>query len=653
MKLTVVIVNYNVRLFLDQCLQSVFAAGQNLEMEVFVVDNDSVDGSVDMVREKYPQVKLIANRDNKGFSRANNQAMRLAAGEYILLLNPDTIVEAQTLLACVSFMDQHPDAGGLGVKMVDGKGKFLPESKRGLPTPATAFYKIFGLAALFPRSKVFGRYHLGYLNREQVHQVDVLSGAFMMMRKTALDVTGLLDEDFFMYGEDIDLSYRIVKAGYKNYYFPEARIIHYKGESTRKGSINYVIVFYNAMLIFARKHYSKRNASLLSFLIKIAVYLRAGGAILSRVFRRALLPVFDVILIFAGIFFIKTYWETEVIFRDGGNYPPTFITIAVPVYIFIWLFSVFVSGGYDRPVRLTRIIRGLFWGTVIILTVYALLSESMRFSRALIILGAVWAMVSMLGTRSLLHLLRIRSYRLDTRMNKRFVVIGEPDESERVAEILRKTHTDAGYIGLVGAGGEKPDHSAYIGTVDQLKDIIRIYKIDEVVFCSKNMSADRIIDIMSDLQYLNIDFRIAPPESLSIIGSKSINTAGDIYMLNVNSIIKPGNRRSKYLMDLTVCFLLLALLPLPLLLVRRPHYLLRNIFQVMFGFKSWVGYHPSAQALQHLPVIRTGVLNPSDTVRINPETPEILEQLNLLYAKDYRIETDLLIIWKGFRALGR
>ena len=258
MKLSVVIVNYNVKYFLEQCLHSVFKAGQGIAMEVFVVDNNSVDGSVQMIKEKFSQVILIENKDNKGFAKANNQAIDRSTSEYVLLLNPDTVVEENTFRQIIDFMDTHPDAGGLGVKMVDGKGHFLPESKRGLPTPAVAFYKIFGFSSLFPKSKTFGRYHLGFLDKNEIHEVEILSGAFMLLRKSVLDKIGLLDESFFMYGEDIDLSYRIIKAGYKNYYFPKTRIIHYKGESTKKSSVNYVFVFYNAMIIFARKHFSQK-----------------------------------------------------------------------------------------------------------------------------------------------------------------------------------------------------------------------------------------------------------------------------------------------------------------------------------------------------------------------------------------------------------
>jgi GT2 family glycosyltransferase len=220
-----------------------------------------------------------------------------------LLLNPDTVVEEDTFIKCIRFMDEHPEAGAMGVKMLDGKGNFLPESKRSFPTPTVAFYKAFGLSRLFPRSKTFARYHLGHFSENETHEVEVLSGAFMFIRKSAIDKAGLLDENFFMYGEDIDLSYRIVKAGYKNYYFAGTRIIHYKGESTKKGSMNYVRLFYQAMIIFAQKHFSGQKAGLYIFMLKVAIYLRAAFSIAARLARRLLLPALDTLLIYAGMIF--------------------------------------------------------------------------------------------------------------------------------------------------------------------------------------------------------------------------------------------------------------------------------------------------------------------------------------------------------------
>jgi len=654
MKLSVIIVNYNVKYFLEQCLHSVIKAGQGIDMEVFVVDNNSVDGSAGMVREKFPEVKIIENSDNKGFSKANNQAIKQSTGEYVLLLNPDTVVEEDTFSRIISFMDSHADAGGLGVKMLDGKGHFLPESKRGLPTPAVAFYKVFGLAKLFPKSKIFGKYHLGYLDKDKVHEVEILSGAFMLLRRTALDKAGLLDENFFMYGEDIDISYRITQAGYKNYYFPETRIIHYKGESTKKSSVNYVIVFYNAMIIFARKHFSQKNASSLSFLIKAAIFFRAILAIISRFVKLVFIPLFDAAIIFTGIYFIKNYWESNVIFRDGGSYPIEFIAIAVPVYILVWLFSVYFSGGYDKPVRPIKIIQGVVIGTVLILTVYALLGEQMRFSRALIIFGAGWAALSMVGTRVLLHLLNIKQYKFGSGKNRRFIIIGDDEEAERVAVLLQKTLINYGFIGLVNTNEKYDAAKGFIGNISQLADIIYIYKIDEAVFCSKSMPPQLIIDKMTELQHTNIDYKIAPPESMSIIGSNSINTTGELYVLNVNAIGKISNKRSKRLLDLIISTLLLAFYPILVFFVKQPLGFLKNIFKVLTGIKSWVGFGKSgAGDIHKLPAIRKGVLNPTDAIKKQYISDDIASSLNILYAKDYKIINDLNIILKGFSKLGR
>ena len=654
MKLSIVIVNYNVKYFLEQCLYSVVKAVQGIDAEIFVVDNNSVDGSMDMVHEKFPEVIKINNRQNLGFSKANNQAIKQAKGEYILLLNPDTVVEDDTFKKVVDFMDEHPDGGGLGVKMLDGQGVFLPESKRGLPTPAVAFYKIFGLSRLFPKSKIFSKYHLGYLDNDQTHEVDVLSGAFMLLRKSVLDKIGLLDETFFMYGEDIDLSYRIIKAGYKNYYFPSTRIIHYKGESTKKSSINYVFVFYKAMVIFAKKHFSQKNAATFAFLINIAIYLRAFLSIINRFFAKAAPVILDIILLAGGIIGIKNYWEHNVIFPYGGQYPTEIVAVAIPLYLFIWLFSVYMSGGYDRPIRLSKIFQGLLIGTVIILIAYALLPESYRFSRALIVFGAVWGLISMMGLRYVMHFLKFKSYKIGVKINKRYVIVGNQSETERVADLLRKTDMNTGFIGFIGTSAETEKEKGYIGSIGQIKDIINIYKVDEVIFCAKDLPSQIIIDKMSELNVSQVEFKIAPPESLSIIGSQSIKTSGDIFILELDSITKSNNKRTKRFFDLIISVVLLPLSPLLIFFQKRPQGLFFNLFQVIFAKKSWVGYRFTDVDAQHkLPKIKSGVLNPTDVLKSKNISPETIERLNLLYARDYKVINDLNILIKGISELGR
>lgn len=272
-RLSIIIVSYNVKYYLEQCLRSVERATTQMPVQIWVVDNASTDGTLEYLRPRFPHVHFIANQDNRGFSAANNQAIRLSTSQYVLLLNPDTIVGEDVLQGCMDFLDAHPQTGATGVRMLNADGSFAPESRRGVPTPFTSFCKMSGLCRLFPRSKVFGRYYMRYLDVEQPNEIDIISGAFIMIRRQALDEIGLLDERFFMYGEDVDLSYRLLQGGWQNWYLPLS-ILHYKGESTVKSSFRYVHIFYNAMLIFFNKHYGRRYR-LLGILIRMAVYVRA------------------------------------------------------------------------------------------------------------------------------------------------------------------------------------------------------------------------------------------------------------------------------------------------------------------------------------------------------------------------------------------
>ncbi|MFZ4413422.1 MAG: glycosyltransferase [Bacteroidales bacterium] len=653
MKLSIIIVNYNVEYFLEQCLHSVQIACKNIENEIFVVDNQSVDASIKMVKEKFPSVRLIENKENKGFSKANNQAIVQAKGEYILLLNPDTVVESDTFEKTIQYMDTHPTTGGLGVKMIDGEGNFLAESKRGLPTPEVAFYKIAGLSKLFPQSKKFGKYHLSYLDHNQIHEVEVLAGAFMLMRKNVLNEIGLLDEAFFMYGEDIDLSYRIIKAGYKNIYFPDTRIIHYKGESTKKSSINYVFVFYNAMIIFAQKHFSQKNARLFSLMINSAIYLRATLSIIRRFFSNLILPVLDFLIIWGGIYLIKNYWSHYFLSTDYEYYPSEYILLVVPVYILIWLLSFFFNGGYEKPHKLSKVFQGIAIGTVIILVIYALLNTSFRFSRAMILLGAIWSLLSMITSRFALHLMKIKAYRLGENINKRFVIVGDAEEAERVADLLRRTNINPGFIGLINTT-EQNVNPNFIGKLSQINDIIEIYKIDEVIFCAKSLSASAIISNMSELKHKTIAYKIAPPESLFLIGSNSINTSGDLYIIDINTINKAHNQRNKRLLDVAFTLIFLSSSPLLIFFQKQPLGFLANIFKTMLAQKTWVGYFISNNAeLKKLPSIKQGVLTPCDVLPNKTLNTETTEKLNLLYSRDYKTMNDIGIILKNIRNLGK
>ncbi len=279
MKLSIIIVSYNVKHYLQQCIDSLRRATDGIDAKIIIVDNHSKDNTVDYLKKNNKDIKIIASKHNYGFARANNMAISRSKGEYVLLINPDTFVGENAIKDCLQFMETHEKAGGIGVRMLKCDGSCAMESRRGLPTPLVAFYKMCGLCAKFPKSRRFGKYYMGYLPWDEPEQIEVISGAFIMLRREALNKIGMLDEDFFMYGEDIDLSYRLLKGGYENWYLP-TKILHYKGESTEKSSFRYVHVFYQAMIIFFRKHYGHLSFWI-NIPIKAAIYIKASFALMS------------------------------------------------------------------------------------------------------------------------------------------------------------------------------------------------------------------------------------------------------------------------------------------------------------------------------------------------------------------------------------
>ncbi|MEQ1746938.1 MAG: glycosyltransferase [Saprospiraceae bacterium] len=633
MRLSVVIVNYNVRAFLEQALLSVRTAMRDIEGEVWVVDNNSSDDSVGMVRERFPEVQLVANADNPGFAVANNQAIRQSAGEYVLLLNPDTLVEADTFRQCLDFMDAHPNAGALGAKLLDGSGAYLPESKRGFPSPWVAFCKTAGLARIFPKSRLFNGYYLGHLSENETHPVDVLAGCFMFVRRTALDKAGLLDEAFFMYGEDIDLSYRIVQAGYQNYYFPQARILHYKGESTKKGSLNYVRTFYQAMIIFARKHFRGRRAGLFVLMLQAAIWLRAGMALLSSAASRVWLPVADAALLFGGLVFLKDFWANYY-YKDPYYFKAAVLWFNFPLYTLVWQVSVWLSGGYDRRYDLSRLLRGIGLGTLLLAAIYGFLELEYRPSRALLLLGGAWATGALAALRVLLHLVEFRSLRIGQDRVRNLVVVGSTEESERAQGLLAQAGVAANLIGT-----EAPARAA-----ERLPGLVRVFGVDEVVFCSKDVSVQEILTWMTRLGP-SISYKILPEGGRHIIGSSSKDAPGELYTANIRyNIAQPGQRRNKRVLDLGICLLMLPGLPLALFFFKKTKPLLQNWLPVLLGRKTWVGYAP-APGVEALPRLARSVFSPLSGWENAAIDADMVERLNFLYARDWSVWRDVGVVW--------
>ncbi len=646
MDVSVIIVNYNVKFFLEQCIRSVYNSKGDIDIEVIVIDNHSVDGSVQMIREKFPDVTVIENKQNLGFSKANNQGIKVAKGKYILLLNPDTVLQEDTLVKCFEFMEQCVDAGALGVKMFDGKGNFLPESKRGLPTPMVAFYKIFGLSKLFPKSKIFGKYHLGYLDKGQNHAVDILSGAFMFVRKEVMNKVGSLDEDYFMYGEDIDLSYKIKKAGYNNYYFADTSIIHYKGESTKKSSVNYVIVFYKAMVIFADKHFSGAYAKFFRLLIYAAIYFRAFISIFYRILRRVILPLVDIVVVSIMIFLFSIWYERN--YKLSENYfDKKLLLTGIIIYALIVVLSVFFNGGYEKHPKYKNIFQGLVMGFLAVLSVYALLPEEMRFSRAIILAGGGWSFLYYSISRWLFYYMGLKNYSyLSVVLPKNILIVGDEEEFERVRQILRDISLSVNYMGLVKANDSTSIHPNFSGYLMDIEEIVSLEKADEIIFCSKQLSAKDIIYWMTKLSYLPVHYKMAPPNELYIIGSNDINSQGELYSLEFKTILFSENKRKKRLIDLLFCLLCMAGSPILIWIFKSKTQWLINIIDVLIGKKTWIGlgrFRDETLPKLKPSVVFIGKMNGYD------ERSEKARELSYLYCKNYKPITDIIAFIKLFK----
>jgi GT2 family glycosyltransferase len=630
---------------LEQCLCSVIKACKNIDAEIIVVDNNSTDGSRDFILPKFSTVNFIWNQVNTGFAKANNQALGQAKGEYILFLNPDTIVPEDCFEKCIQFFELHPQAGALGIRMIDGAGKFLKESKRAFPSPLTSLYKLSGLTKLFPKSKVFAKYHLGHLSDKENHEVDVLAGAYIMVPQKIINQTGSFDETFFMYGEDIDLSYRIQKAGYKNYYFAESTIIHFKGESTKKGSLNYVRMFYSAMSLFVKKHYSGSRAGVFNFLIQTGIFLRAVLTVAGKFLQRIGFPLLDAAIIFMSFWCIKFLWNTFI--RKEVNYSPNMLIIAFPVFTLLFLFASYYSGLYDKGYKQSQLNRSTITAALVLLSVYALLPESIRFSRGILVFGIVTAFIFMSLLRWLFMQWNLLSRVEDEDGYRQTIVVAGENDFTAVTALMHKAGMPERVLGRVN--NSLKSSSKALGSIHQLSHLIKMYPIKEIIFCEDILSFKEIISTVQQLPE-GIRNKFHASGSSSIIGSDSKDISGK-YVAGNNkyTIANAVNRRNKNLLDAVVSVIFLLSFPVHFLTQKKPFHFFKNVFSVLFLQKSWIGY---AVIANKLPVIKKGVLTSTALPQsINDLPIESLYLSDEWYATFYSASTDIKKIIRGYKYL--
>lgn len=554
-KVSVIIVNYNVRDLLRQALRSIERSLSGICSEIIVVDNNSVDGSVRMLAEEFPHVHVIANRSNIGFSAANNQGIRLSTAAYIFILNPDTIVEEDSIKTLIRFMNAHPDAGAVGCRILNPDGTFALESRRSFPTPMVAFYRMTGLSRMFPRSRVFGRYNLTFLPEDEVSAVDALSGSCMFLRSAALHTStsgsaststttsgpgstpkptpaqtgaGLFDENFFMYGEDLDLCYRIQKSGWNIYYTPDTQIIHYKGESTKKGDLRYVRLFYGAMVRFAQKHLSEDYPKAFLWVLRVGVILRGLVTALGNVLRHP--AVRDLVLCFMVMTGLGVFRSLQ----SGLQFPPIFYWGLAPLFSMIVTGVIAAWGGY----RANRPQLGLvFLGSLLAVTALAALSffvKQVAFSR-MVVLACLPACLLVLSTVRLLPGTR-------KRIGRRALMVGNLDSANALAHPQLSQHV------LVGIATAAPVHDLHVsppclGTYHQLRDIARVHHIESVIFASASLTNKEIFALMQTLAGTSVQTYILAQEQDHMIGKSSIENLGDRTLLDAEEVI--GTLRSR------------------------------------------------------------------------------------------------------------
>ncbi len=649
--LSILIVNYNVKEFLQNLLESLLKATADISSEIIIVDNASDDGSVETIRTKYPRVKLIANEVNQGFGVANNQALEIAKGEFILFINPDTIVKEDTITRMISFFKSNPEAGLAGCKVLNPDGSIQLACRRSFPGPWTSFTKVTGLSSLFPNSKIFARYNLTYLDENQTYEVDAVSGSFMMMRMEVYEKIGGFDSQFFMYGEDLDLCYRTQQAGYKIFYVHETEIIHYKGESTRRSSLDETKVFYEAMHLFVRKHLS--SSFLVQWMLQSAIAIRRTIAFLSTnrfIFSGILL---DFILFSLAIYVAEQIYHP----KNWRGLPPE---VKPYIYFIPSLFQIAISalsGSYRKnSLSILRLITSLFIGLVL-LTSTTFFLKQYAFSRAVVLITYSLVLVSLPLWRIISKVVFKYGLSRDSRKN-RTLIVGTGEKGRELYQKLRASLTNIynlqGFISLTHIEiGKKIDTVEIVGSLENIKKIISEKKIDRVIFSTDEISFDRMFSIVSICHGENVDFLFSGSQLNYLVGKSSITRIDDIPLLKLHyNISSPTHRAAKSVFDFVLgMFTLLFIYPFIYCLVKvgKKESEFKNFIlsvpEIVRGKKSFVGPPPGAE-IPGLDLGKTGLTGLWYTEGAGFSKEEDLQKLNIFYARNQNIWLDVEILGK-------
>jgi len=651
-------------------------AKQSFNIEIFVVDNASVDGSQAMVKKKFPFVHFIENHKNLGFSKANNQALKLAKGRYILFLNPDTLIQEDTIVILKKFLDEHPRTAAVGCKLINPDGTFQIASRRGIPTPWVAFTRIAGLGKIFAKSRLFGQYNLTYLDPDLESEIDVLSGSLMMVRNDILNEIGYFDECYFMYGEDIDLCYRIKKAGWQIFYTPKTKAIHYKGESTKKGEFPFVSHFYSAMLIFINKHFNNRYSIFLKIILTMGIYTRAYLAYFYRFLRNISSLLLDLLFIILSIFLAIKIWLP--------HYSLERFRAVFPIYTAIWLISIYLSRAYhhESRYRTKPITSGSIIGLLLNST-FTYFFKQFAYSRVVVLISFLLILLCLSLWRLLYRLVGPYAIRHPLSRLRRAIIVGSGKEGARILKRLRKRpdipFEVCGFVDFDEKNiGKEIDGTETLATIENIRDVIRVERVDDVIFSSDRMSNAQILETIANAQGSGVSFRIVPHELEYIVAKSSVNEIDSGPMLDFINIYDPLDLFIKRLGDI-ISSLLIIIFTLPFFLfnlligtrltkkrILTEHGELRDIsffdgglpflknlplyFSVLNGILSIVGSEIITESDSHRPVYKpgiTGLVQIKSKEKKKTLTQQEKDYYDLYFLRHRSVTTDLQIILKS------
>ncbi len=636
--ISIIIVNYNVKDFLYQCLSSISPAKKHFNSEVIVIDNNSTDGSIEFLKPMFPEVNFIELKENIGFGKANNLGFDIAEGKYFLILNPDTVLSEDTLEVMWDYMEQNPEVGMSGCKVLNADGSFQLPCRRGFPTPWASFCKLFGLQSLFPKSKLFAQYNQTFRSENETYYIDAIIGAFMFARADVVRELNGFDPEFFMYGEDLDLCYRTYKLGYKVAYHHQTSIIHYKGESTKRSSINEIKHFYNAMEIFSRKHIA--NSGFILFFLKFGIYLRSIISIISK-------HKLDLFFILSDIIIANIALLTAIDFRFGSfmnlpdyAYPTIFIAISLAIFI-----SLAASGEYfENTKSLKRPIQGLMISFFLLssLTYYF---NDFAFSRGVLLMTIGISLTAFTLYRGVYLLYKRYSSKEN---NRKIAILGLSDYTKRIIEsFCGETSQSIELVGIISTekiSNKEVENVPVIGNIDYLKQIIKENSIQEIIISDNSLTNNELMRIISEDDFSSVKFHLAK-EYDEVIAARIVNEITNIEPTLPNyNLSKFRLRFAKRFLDVSFSSFLLTIgIPFVYLysLIKKKN-AVKDIFKIFIGSKSFIGIYPLENKKY-----RFGKNGLTGLAHIsNPDTlsRQAIDKLNNYYITHYSLSMDIDII---------